>query len=128
MSFGGTGGKGRNTTVCEQSSYGSPFWTPRLLFMHFLPLLLSTLIWPLLSSLPHCRHSDHCMDNPTGKPIADKACQEFLKRAGGPECGPGKGMCVGGGVPWWWQVCECVGGGHAGASVCHLFLAIEEER
>jgi hypothetical protein len=36
-----------------------------------------------------CRHNDHCMS--TGKGVADPPCAEFLQRAGGPGCGPGRG-------------------------------------
>ena len=36
-------------------------------------------------------HSDQCMDGYAGKEVADAACLDFLKRAGGPQCGPGKG-------------------------------------
>ncbi|KAL4854991.1 Prolyl 4-hydroxylase 2 [Chlorella vulgaris] len=35
-------------------------------------------------------HNDHCMDALDNK-VAEPACLDFLKRAGGPECGPGKG-------------------------------------
>jgi prolyl 4-hydroxylase len=38
-----------------------------------------------------CRHNDHCMDNLEHFKTSDKACTEFLHRAGGPECGPGAG-------------------------------------
>ncbi|KAL4458442.1 hypothetical protein ABPG75_013307 [Micractinium tetrahymenae] len=37
-------------------------------------------------------HNDHCMDGPQGTGNhADAACLDFLKRAGGPQCGPGRG-------------------------------------
>ena len=36
-------------------------------------------------------HNDHCMDDNKLQKVADGPCKEFLARAGGPECGPGKG-------------------------------------
>lgn len=36
-------------------------------------------------------HNDHCMDGTATDNKADAACLDFLKRSGGPECGPGKG-------------------------------------
>ncbi|KAL6770815.1 hypothetical protein ACKKBF_B32790 [Auxenochlorella protothecoides x Auxenochlorella symbiontica] len=36
-------------------------------------------------------HNDHCMDNLSRSRKADPACRDFLKRARGPECGPGHG-------------------------------------
>jgi hypothetical protein len=39
---------------------------------------------------PFFRHNDHCMDG-YGNGVAEPACLEFLRRAGGPECGPGRG-------------------------------------
>lgn len=37
-------------------------------------------------------HNDHCMDGPQGTGNkADAACLDFLKRSGGPQCGPGRG-------------------------------------
>lgn len=37
-------------------------------------------------------HNDHCMDGPQGTGNkADAACLDFLKRSGGPRCGPSQG-------------------------------------
>lgn len=47
---------------------------------------------PSLSEyLSCCRHNDNCMDNIDLTKTADEACRTFLKRAGGPQCGPGAG-------------------------------------